>query len=134
MVVNKMLIFANLPAYPSFLENVRFQTIGFVLVLLVLGLIALILYSFGYLFKKTGDRKTVTGAGTTLERSLILPQEEDTHELLAVIAAAVYLVIEDSHRIVSIRPVADGKVIENLYLQAWSIEGRRQHFASHKIR
>lgn len=54
MVVNKMLIFANLPAYPSFLENVRFQTIGFVLVLLVLGLIALILYSFGYLFKKNG--------------------------------------------------------------------------------
>lgn len=134
MIVNKMLIFANLPAYPSFLENVRFQTIGFVLVLLVLGLIALILYSFGYLFKKTGDRKTVTGAGTTLERSLILPQEEDTHELLAVIAAAVYLAIENSHRIVSIRPVADGKVIENLYLQAWSIEGRRQHFASHKIR
>lgn len=134
MVFNKMLIFANLPAHPSFWENLRFQTIGFVLVLLVLGLIALILYTFGCLFKKTGDRKAVIGAGTTPEKSLILPQEEDTHELLAVIASAVYLAIENSHRIVSIRPVADGKVIESLYLQAWSIEGRRQHFASHKIR
>lgn len=134
MVFNKILIIANLPAYPSFLENVRFQTTGFVIVLLVLGLIALILYTSGSFFKKTGDRKTVTGAGTTPERSFVLPQEEDTHELLAVIAAAVYLAIEDSHRIVSIRSVADGRVIENLYLQAWSVEGRRQHFASHKIR
>ncbi len=132
--VNEVVPFASLPAYPSFLENLRFQTVGFIIVLASLGLLTLVLISIGWLFKKWEGQKSAPAAGATPEKSLALRQEEDTHELLAVIAAAVYSAIGESHRIVSIRPVVNGKIIGKLYLQAWSMEGRRQHFASHKIR
>lgn len=132
--INEVVPFAVLPAYPSFLENLRFQTVGFIIVLVALGLLTLVLISIGWLFKKWEARKAAPAAGTTSEKSLALRQEEDTHELLAVIAAAVYSAIGESHRIVSIRPVINGKIIGELYLQAWSMEGRRQHLASHKIR
>ncbi len=132
--INEVVPFAGLPAYPSFLENLRFQTVGFIIVLVALGLLTLVLISIGGLFKKWEAQKAASAAGTTPENSLALRQEEDTHELLAVIAAAVYSAIGESHRIVSIRPVINGKIIGELYLQAWSMEGRRQHFASHKIR
>ncbi len=55
-------------------------------------------------------------------------------EVLAVIAAAVDSVISERHRIVSIRPAGESETAGKLYLQAWSVEGRRQHFESHKIR
>lgn len=132
--INEVVPFATMPAYPSFLENLRFQTVGFIIVLAALGLLTLVLISIGWLFKKWEGRKAASAAGATPEKSLALRQEEDTHELLAVIAAAVYSAIGESHRIVSIRPVINGKIIGELYLQAWSMEGRRQHFASHKIR
>ena len=132
--INEVVPFASLPAYPSFLENLRFQTVGFIIVLAALGLLTLVLISIGWLFKKWEAQKAASAAGTTPENSLALRQEEDPHELLAVIAAAVYSAIGESHRIVSIRPVINGKIIGELYLQAWSMEGRRQHFASHKIR
>ena len=132
--INEVVPFASLPAYPSFLENLRFQTVGFIIVLVALGLLTLVLISIGGLFKKWEGQKAASAAGATPEKSLALRQEEDPHELLAVIAAAVYSAIGDSHRIVSVRPVINGKIIGELYLQAWSMEGRRQHFASHKIR
>ena len=128
-----MFIFASLPAHMSLLENLRFQTVGFIIVMVILGLIALIMSLVGWLFRNAGGQKLATGAGTALERSLAVIQEEDP-QVVAVIAAAVYSTVEEAHRIVSIRPVIEGKTVEDLYLQAWSVEGRRQHFASHKIR
>lgn len=132
--INEIVPFASLPAYPSFWENLRFQTVGFIIVLTSLGLLTLVLISIGWLFKKREAQKAASAVRTTPEKSLALRKEEDPHELLAVIAAAVYSAIGESHRIVSIRPVDNGKIIGELYLQAWSMEGRRQHFASHKIR
>jgi Na+-transporting methylmalonyl-CoA/oxaloacetate decarboxylase gamma subunit len=131
--INEIVPFAGLPSYPSFLENLRFQTVGFAIVLVALGLLALVLGLIGWFFKKREAQKAVSAAAIS-QKSPVLSKEEDPHELLAVIAAAVYSAIGESHRIVSIRPVINGKIIGELYLQAWSMEGRRQHFASHKIR
>ena len=133
-LVDTMFIFASLPAHMSLPENLRFQTVGFIIVMVILGLIALVMSLVGWLFRNAGGKKPATGAGTALERSLAVIQEEVPHEMVAVIAAAVYSTVEEAHRIVSIRPVIEGKTVEDLYLQAWSVEGRRQHFASHKIR
>ena len=130
---NEIVLFASLTAHPSFIENLSFQTVGFAIVLVALGLLALVLGLTGWLFKKREAQKAVSAAAIS-GKSTVLSQEEDPHELLAVITAAVYSVIGESHRIVSIRHVANGTIIGELYLQAWSMEGRRQHFASHKIR
>lgn len=48
-------------------------------------------------------------------------------ELLAVLVAAVHAAVGRRARIVSIAEGGDGK-------QAWSMEGRRQIFASHQVR
>ena len=53
--------------------------------------------------------------------------------MIVVISAAVHDWIEAGARIVSIVPLE--RMPEQVhYLQAWSSEGRRQHFASHKLR
>ncbi|HHT9137171.1 MAG TPA: OadG family protein [Candidatus Wunengus sp. YC60] len=132
---NKILIFASMSPHSSLLETLRFQTVGFILVIAALSLIALILISMGYFFKNSVSRKPAAVAGVTpREKPSDTAREDDPEVILAVIAAAVDSVISNSHRIVSIRPVDAGQASGNLYLQAWSIEGRRQHFASHKIR
>ena len=132
---NKILIFASLSPQPSLLETLRFQTVGFILVMVALGLITLVLKVMGCFFGKSRHQKLTTVTGVSYpEKSVDTVTGEDTQVLLAVIAAAVDSAISNSHRIVSIRPVNAGKVSGELYLQAWSVEGRRQHFASHKIR
>ena len=134
MSFNKILILASLSPQASLLETLRFQTVGFILVMVALGLIALILISMGYFFKKTGNQKRTTITDAPSLEKLTDAAREDPHVLLAIIAAAVDSVIKNSHRIVSIRPVDTCQASGELYLQAWSIEGRRQHFESHKIR
>ena len=129
MLSGKTLVLAGLSAHPSFGEMFRFQIIGVFIVLAALSLIALILSLMGRVFREPGTAKTASVAGTSAAAV-----HEDTHELVAVITAAVYSMIEERHRIVSIHPMVDGKAMENLYLQSWSVEGRRQHFASHKTR
>ncbi len=132
---NKILIFASLSPHPSLLETLRFQTVGFILVMVALGLITLVLKVMGCFFGKSRHQKPTTVTGVSHpEKSIDTVTGEDTQVLLAVIAAAVDSAISNSHRIVSIRPVDAGRVSGELYLQAWSVEGRRQHFASHKIR
>ena len=53
-------------------------------------------------------------------------------EVAAVIAAAVAEVLDDNPNIVSITPI--GRAGDPPSQQVWSSEGRRQHFASHKVR
>lgn len=51
-------------------------------------------------------------------------------EILALIAAAVAVVVGRPHRVVDVRP-ADLPVS---WVNAWAIEGRFQHYSSHKVR
>lgn len=52
-------------------------------------------------------------------------------ELVAVITAAIHLTVGPSLRIVSIMP-AESTILPQLL--AWSHEGRRDHYASHRFR
>ncbi|HLE18228.1 MAG TPA: hypothetical protein VI728_08080, partial [Syntrophales bacterium] len=70
--INEVVPFASLPAYPSFLENLRFQTVGFIIVLAALGLLTLVLTSIGWLFKEWEAQKAAPAAGATPEKSLAL--------------------------------------------------------------
>lgn len=71
----------------------------------------------------------------SLEAKLDSPQEEIpeptddglTPEIVAAITAAVVCSVGADHRIVSLVPVTQEKM-------AWSLEGRRQVFQSHKVR
>lgn len=133
--LNKIWIFANLQANPSLLEILRFQAVGLVIVLSALGLIALSLHFIGRLFEKFENQKQSSATDrNSLEKSTNFSQEEDLNLLVAIIASAVDATMDNSHRIVTIKPVVDSKAANELYLQAWSMEGRREHFASHKIR
>jgi hypothetical protein len=51
-------------------------------------------------------------------------------EVLAMIAAAVAVVLRRPHRVVAIEPA----VPTVSWVNAWSIEGRFQHYSSHKVR
>lgn len=123
----------------SFWKALHFQITGLFFVIASLSGIALLLYVLGYFIRKTENRKSTPGTETVFEEILqgkpkVSPQEMKQNTLLAVITKAVDKVIKEPHRIVSIRQVDEGKVSGELYLQAWSAEGRRQHFESHKVR
>lgn len=132
MTLGKTLTLANLSAHPSLWETFRFLIIGLVIVLTALSLITVILSLTGRLLGEPGAARPAAPAGTTPDASAAAVHE-DPHELVAIITAAVYSMVEERHRIVSIHPIVDGEAMENLYLQSWSVEGRRQHFASHRI-
>jgi Na+-transporting methylmalonyl-CoA/oxaloacetate decarboxylase gamma subunit len=132
IAIYRNLILTVLPAYPSFWENFYFKLTGLFVVLVTLGLIALILSGMGWFFKTFGDRGKHT-VSRIIPDKLITPVSEKDPEIVAVITAAVYSEISDSHRIISIQP-AVGQTRADLYRQAWSFEGRRQLFGSHKVR
>jgi hypothetical protein len=58
-------------------------------------------------------------------------------EIAATIAAAVAMVIDGPHRIVGVEPVAKpafGPWPLGAVLNTWAMEGRVQHFSSHRLR
>lgn len=99
---------------------------GFAIVLVVLALLWVITAIVGGIFRRNGRRKAAAGAHAVSEStsSSSLYDGSVPQRHLAVIAAAVYTCIDDSARIVSIRPARSD----------WSAEGRRQIFASHRVR
>lgn len=111
--------------HPGFLENLSYQAAGLAVVLVSLTALSIIIAFFGRLLNRphpspaTARPRHTTGSATT----------EIPPETLAVIAAAVAVSIEHPHRIVQVRGPR-----ESLWLQAWSVEGRRQIFQSHRIR
>ncbi|MDR4506740.1 MAG: hypothetical protein MRJ65_00650 [Candidatus Brocadiaceae bacterium] len=124
----------------SFWKAFYFQIAGLFFVIASLSGIALLVYVLGCFVRKTQNRKSTKDFEATFgkkpqEKPEIFPQGMEQNTLFAVLATAVDEVIKEPHRIVSIRSVDNkGQVSGELYLQAWSVEGRRQHFVSHKIR
>lgn len=58
-------------------------------------------------------------------------------EIAATIAAAVAMVIDGPHRILDVQPVAPaafGPWPFGAVLNTWALEGRVQHFSSHRLR
>jgi len=114
------LLAVGLPKDPTTLELVQFSLTGILVVLLSLSLLAVNCVAVGYLLRAFAPRTlpltTRDSAGS---------EEEQSDELVAVIAAAVAEAVAAPHRIVHIR----GLTAEDL---SWSLEGRLQHHASHK--
>jgi hypothetical protein len=66
-------------------------------------------------------------AAATPEKAAPIPASAVAPELVAAISAAVHTTLRARHRIISV-----GEICPNR--QAWSAEGRRQVFSSHKVR
>jgi len=97
---------------------------GFAIVLVTLFVLWGVTQALGAFFRNQNPAPAPSAAmdpeGTaSVTEDTRIPEEE-----VAAVAAVVTLMLGQRHRIVSIRP---GN-------RDWSREGRRQHFASHKIR
>jgi len=107
---------AEIPAFVHSLEHVT----GFLIVLTVLTALWLITAGIGRVFLRVGAAAGKTPPPAPGGSVLIEPDEEE----VAAISATVALLLGRRSRVVSIRPVA----------KDWSREGRREIFASHRIR
>lgn len=106
------------------LTNGSYQVAGLVVVMLSLGLMAVLVEILGRLLRarpRTQPAPSVSATGAA-EAAGVPP------ETLAAIAAAVAVTVKSPHRIVKIQPSS------RAWLQAWSLEGRRQIFQSHTLR
>lgn len=105
-----------LPEQPSLLESMQFQLVGFTVVMVALAGLWFCLRILGLLFPKPMKRMAVPG------------KVEIPGELIAVITAAIHVVEKRPYRIHVIEEADQQRIV------AWSREGRRQIFSSHKVR
>lgn len=126
-----ILIFASLiPDHPSLGDNLRYQFVGFMIVMLVLATLWFQIQFVGGIFKMAAARvkplpSQAPGTAPTVTGSL-------PPEIVAAIAAVAHVCIREPHRVVSVQSVAASQSAVNI--QAWSVEGRRQIFSSHSVR
>ncbi len=129
---------AALTDKPALLDSIRYQFVGLIVVFAALGSIWGLMELMGWVFR-TVDRRTVACAPAERPFSVGEPavgglaSSGVTPELLAVITAAAHECLQAGEHIVCIIPV-DHLTPGDVNLLAWSSEGRRQIFASHKLR
>jgi hypothetical protein len=116
-----------LPDHPTFLESLTYQATGLFVVFTVLGSIWLIMELLGAVFQRVAAAKVAPLAIPCPDGADVMAPE-----IVAVIAAASNEALQGQVRIVSIVPLTSGPDANPL--PPWSGEGRRQHFASHKVR
>jgi Na+-transporting methylmalonyl-CoA/oxaloacetate decarboxylase gamma subunit len=150
------LMSAALPEHPPFIESITYQLTGLLVVFAALGSIWVVMELAGGFFRRADTRRepaagpvapvipevaAASGEIAPLTCALIaatvhcayngkariLSVEEARPQLVqAIIAASVHCMFEGRARVVSVEPVhAD---------TAWAREGRRDIFASHRIR
>lgn len=107
---------------PGILENLSYQAAGLAVVILSLGLLAIVVGVIGRLLTRRPAAVKASAKPALAGESGIPP------ETIAVITAAVAVTLRKPHHILQIRPV------NSPWLQAWSLEGRRQIFQSHNPR
>jgi len=128
-----------LPTAFNLSEALEIVSVGFIFVLFVLALLAMITAAWGALFVRLDAKmlpqsvapEPIAPAVTALPRQAVSSHASQASEceqdpaLPAVIAAAVHVMMEDrAHRIVSIHSDSSG----------WAQEGRRAIFSSHHVR
>ncbi len=126
---------AALPDHPDLLGSITYQLVGLLVVFSALGSIWALMELMGAIFRAADARRARALAAAPASRpaSPAASGESVRPEVVAVITAAVYASIDASATIVAITPVSPHPE-PNLNLLAWSGEGRRQIFASHKLR
>ncbi len=107
---------AEIPLFVQSLEHI----IGFIIVMVILAALWLITAGIGRVAQRVAGPAPSPKAAPPAQGGLIEPDEEE----VAAIGATVALLMGRPSRVVSIQPVA----------KDWSREGRREIFASHRIR
>ena len=108
---------------------VPYQIVGLVVVLLALAILYWICAIAGRLFVlRARSAEPVESKSAPAQRA---PRAGEDPRVIAAIAAAVSIALEEHHHtIVDIAPAAKLTPLTS----AWAIEGRFQHFSSHKFR
>lgn len=126
---------AFLPEYPTVIETLGYQAVGLIVVFTALGLIWLMLEGMGAWFRGLAARNAkpapaalpLAALAAPAPNAAPLPPSPAEPHIAVIIAAAVHTVLRGQrHRIVSITTAPEN--------QAWSVEGRRHIFSSHKVR
>ncbi len=114
--------------HPGLFENLGYQTVGVMVVMTSLGGLAIFVWLIGLLMERITRPQAVAAKGSGAVATLVGGGTElIAPEIRAAIIAAVYSVTGGSARVHEIHPVSP-------FVQAWSVEGRRQIFQSHSIR
>lgn len=153
MSANVVLAAALLPERPGTFECLQYQVVGLIVVLAALAMLWLICELGGVAFRSARVREVRSLGGGE-----VFDDEGDEPAIRAAIMAAVHATLGPGHRIVSAAPIQCGGAVEaavvaavhatlgqghrvvsvqmrhDLAGSAWSAEGRRQHFQSHKVR
>lgn len=108
---------AALPDQPTFWELLEFLGIGIAMVLLALSFLAASVGGLARVIAWTAHRPARASHSS----------EELPPQLIAVLAAAIAVALDEPHRILHIRPVAPED-------NQWSLEGRIRHHVSHQVR
>jgi len=123
-VISLLLATEPIGGHPGLAENLAYQTVGILVVMTSLGILWLCVAALGRLLALRPAPST--GAAAVIG-PLPVGNDDLTPELLVVLHATVYEMLGPGHEIHSIRLV-------NPFVQAWSVEGRRQIFQSHHTR
>lgn len=122
----------TVPADPTFSESLQFQTVGLAVVLSTLVAIWIILELTGMFFRRRQRlQKPIRHSPSPSQAAA----PSLTHREIAAIAAAVHATIKGPFHILSVQQHDDMlRTKLNPQQQAWSVEGRRAIFSSHRIR
>jgi Na+-transporting methylmalonyl-CoA/oxaloacetate decarboxylase gamma subunit len=114
----------------SLWQDVGYQTVGVFIVVGSLGFLAVVLTILGkFLRPRPAAATSLAGEAARLSAtSSASGGEEITPELRAVIVAAVHETLGARHRVLDIETPLNPQQV------AWSMEGRRQIFLSHRVR
>lgn len=121
--------------HPGFLENLAYQSVGIMVVLTSLGILLLCVTLLGRFLAVPAPAAapSVPPAPAPAVADSCSGASVLSPEVCAAITAAVCEVVGTDAAIQSIRPIQPAHPA-NPFLQAWSLEGRRQIFHSHKLR
>lgn len=129
---------AALPEKPTMSESLQYGMVGLIVVFTALCSIWALLELMGVVFRSLERRRKAREEAAMVaairDNDTTSVDDNIAPETVAVISAAVYACLEAGAHIVSIMPVDRAAPARDLQLMAWSSEGRRQIFASHKIR
>ena len=126
------LVLGVLPEFPSVSEILGFQLTGLLVVFVALGSIWGLTELTGFFFKRAAARTPEIAPApvaipvSPIQAPAATAPEAISPEIFAVIAAAIQVTLSGPFRIQTITPVE--------HPRDWAQEGRRQIFASHKVR
>ena len=110
-------------------DDVSYQLVGFFIVLITLIGLWIALEIIGSIFRSMEKRRTTEAASVPIEELVVAAPDS---EMYAVVAAAIDTFIGQPHQIVSIS--SDSGEGSKSTRTAWSSEGRKDIYRSHRFR